>query len=124
MKKQLKPASVDQPFRSLQSSTPTHAQISRLAYHLYVEGGYREGRALEDWVRAEQMLQNERVLDVSDTVPDAAQLSELKVRPFDEREYPLARGKRGSANRDEIRQQRVPPSPRQSLRRPTHSAQV
>jgi DUF2934 family protein len=38
------------------SPQPTRDQIMAAAFHLYVENGCREGRALDDWLRAEQLL--------------------------------------------------------------------
>lgn len=38
-------------------SGPTHDQISRRAYELYVERGYVHGHEQEDWAQAERELQ-------------------------------------------------------------------
>ena len=118
MKNQPNSAFPNRPVAGSKPSAPAPDRVAELAYRLYIEGGSREGRALEDWVRAEQSLQNETLADVTDVAkgPD--------VRPLDEREYPLARDKRGVANREQIRQQTVPPAARQSLRPAERSHQA
>jgi hypothetical protein len=35
---------------------PTHEEIAQLAKQYWIEGGYREGHAEQDWIRAEQEL--------------------------------------------------------------------
>jgi len=35
---------------------PTHEQIAQLACQLYLESGCQEGRDVENWLRAEQIL--------------------------------------------------------------------
>jgi hypothetical protein len=112
MKNESNSAFPNRPVVNARSSTPAHERIADLAYRLYLEGGRREGHALEDWLRAEQLLQSEAPADVT----DVAQPREPGIRPLDEREFPAARGKRGSASREEIRQQNIPPAARQSLR--------
>lgn len=37
-------------------SAPTHDEIARRAYHFYETRGRQEGRALDDWLLAEQEL--------------------------------------------------------------------
>ena len=37
-------------------TTPTHDEISQLAYSLYESRGRQDGHDLEDWLRAEQQL--------------------------------------------------------------------
>jgi hypothetical protein len=36
-----------------------HERIAKRAYELYVAGGYRDGRALDDWLVAERELRSE-----------------------------------------------------------------
>jgi hypothetical protein len=38
------------------SSIPTREEIARLAYKLYLQSGSQEGRDLENWTQAEQLL--------------------------------------------------------------------
>ena len=38
------------------SNTPTHEQITRRAYEIFVERGQPEGRDLEHWLEAEKQL--------------------------------------------------------------------
>jgi hypothetical protein len=38
------------------SSTPTHEQIARRAYEIFVERGQPEGRDLDHWLEAESQL--------------------------------------------------------------------
>ena len=35
---------------------PSRDEIARLAYHFYETGGRRDGRAVDDWLSAEQEL--------------------------------------------------------------------
>jgi len=35
---------------------PTHEQIERRAYQIYLEGGFHPGNALDDWLAAEREL--------------------------------------------------------------------
>ena len=37
-------------------TSPTHDEITQLAYSLYESRGRRDGHDLEDWLRAEQQL--------------------------------------------------------------------
>ncbi len=39
---------------------PTHQQIAELAYHFYIERGWRHGYHEQDWFRAEQELYSSR----------------------------------------------------------------
>ena len=41
------------------SSGPTREEIASLAYKLYLESGSQEGRDLENWVQAEQILRQQ-----------------------------------------------------------------
>ena len=108
-----------QPSEGLRASGLPHDRIADLAYRFYIEGGCREGHALEDWIRAEQLLENELHAIVTElTRPQATETGSL-----DERRFPLARGKRSTATREEIRQQHVPPAARQSLRPAERSRQ-
>ena len=36
--------------------SPTHEQIERRAYQIYLEGGFHPGNALDDWLAAEREL--------------------------------------------------------------------
>jgi hypothetical protein len=38
------------------SSTPTHEQITRRAYEIFIERGQPEGRDLDHWLEAEKQL--------------------------------------------------------------------
>jgi hypothetical protein len=40
-------------------SVPTHKQIEKLAYNLYLRRGKRPGHELEDWLAAEEQLRRE-----------------------------------------------------------------
>ena len=48
--------------RAVEIPGPTHSEISRRAYELYLAGGRRDGRAAEDWLLAERELRAERQL--------------------------------------------------------------
>ncbi len=37
---------------------PTHKDISRRAYEIYVENGCRQGQSEQNWLKAEQELKN------------------------------------------------------------------
>ena len=39
----------------------THEDIARRAYEIYVKRGRRQGQSQQDWMQAEQELQNERI---------------------------------------------------------------
>jgi hypothetical protein len=41
------------------TSVPTHKQIEKLAYNLYLRRGKRPGHELEDWRAAEEQLRRE-----------------------------------------------------------------
>jgi hypothetical protein len=41
----------------LLNERPTHEQISRRAYQIYLEGGACPGNELDDWLRAERELE-------------------------------------------------------------------
>ena len=111
-------------FPSSHASSPTEAQIQTRAYELYVEGGRQEGQDREHWLRAEKELWEQAASHERDSRPAMTDKSPLadgtapeqnhKIQPLDEREYPFARGKRGSASRDEIRNQQVHPAARRS----------
>lgn len=99
---------------------PLHDQIAAMAYRLYLENGRRDGRDWEHWFRAEELLRRQaRDNVVQPNVPQ-------EVRPLDPREYAFARDKRGSANRNEIRQRttHAHPAARQSQRQPERSSQA
>ena len=91
-------------------SPPPQAQIAALAYQYYVERGFSDGQDMEDWLRAEAALRSQWSRAQGSTSPGPSADSQGKIRPLDEREYPLARGKRGSASREEIRQQNPMPA--------------
>lgn len=102
---------------------PLHDQIAAMAYRLYVENGRLDGRDWEYWFRAEELLRQQGARPARDPVqPNRPQ----EVHPLDPREYPFARDKRGSANREEIRQRttQVHPAARQSQRQPERSSQA
>lgn len=40
------------------SHAPTEAEIQKAAYHLWMEGGCREGVELENWFAAKELLQH------------------------------------------------------------------
>jgi len=102
---------------------PLHDQIAAVAYQLYVENGRQDGRDWEYWFRAEELLGQQAARPARDQgiQPNRPQ----EIRPLDPREYPFARDKRGSANREEIRQRaHVHPAARQSQRQPARSSQA
>ena len=102
---------------------PTHDQIAAKAYELYVKSRKKEGRSVENWLRAEQSLMQERARTAIDQIkPNAPQ----ERPPVDFRQQPYARDERGSASREEIRRETSPmrPPARQSLRRPERSRQA
>jgi DNA-binding SARP family transcriptional activator len=43
--------------QDLLNERPTHEQISRRAYQIYLERGARPGNALDNWLRAERELE-------------------------------------------------------------------
>ena len=100
---------------SAASPKPTHDQIAARAYDLYLKDGRQEGRSMEYWLRAEQLLMQERVHSMTAEVnPSQSQ----EFRPAVSRQQPYVRDERGSASREEIRRQTSPmrPPARQSLR--------
>jgi len=118
-------SSPDQPVR------PSHEEIATLAYQYFLDGGCREGFNEENWFRAEQALMRPRkaptIVDSEvakmeneggkPLPPSEPQSPEgVGVVPLVERDDPLARGKRSSPTRDEIRQRQAIPAPRQSQR--------
>lgn len=50
------PTVVDAPVAAPVAQEEVQAQISRLAYQLWLDGGCRDGYAHEDWARAEQII--------------------------------------------------------------------
>ncbi|SRR5258708_2498911 len=42
---------------TLEVHAPSHEEIRRRAYEIYLEGGGRSGNELDDWLRAERELQ-------------------------------------------------------------------
>lgn len=42
--------------KKVASVTPTHAEIARLAEQYWIERGWQDGYAEQDWLRAEQEL--------------------------------------------------------------------
>ena len=91
-------------------SPPTQAQIAALAYQYYVDRGFSDGHDQEDWLRAETALRSQWSRAQGSPSPGATPERQDDIRPLDEREYPMARGKRGSASREEIRQQNPMPA--------------
>lgn len=101
-----------------------HDQIAAVAYHLYVENGRQDGRDWEHWFRAEELLEQQAARPPRDQAVQPNPLQQ--VRPLASRENPFARDKRGSANREEIRQRttQVHSAARQSQRLPERSSQA
>jgi hypothetical protein len=93
-----------------------------VAYQLYVENGRQDGCDWEHWFRAEDLIGEKAVRPAR----DPAQTNRQDLRPLDAREYPFARDKRGSANRQEIRQRttQMHTAARQSQRQPERSSQA
>lgn len=84
------------------------SEIAAAAYHLYLEQGSRDGHALDDWLRAEQLL----MLQLNNEAPanpgppkEPANSIAADLRPLDDRQHPGARDERGTANREDIRRQ-------------------
>jgi hypothetical protein len=44
------------PISRTEGKVPSHEQIEAAAYHLYIERGCRDGHAMDDWLRAEDLL--------------------------------------------------------------------
>jgi hypothetical protein len=42
------------------ATMPTHKDISRRAYEIYVENGGKEGQSEQNWLQAEQELKNRK----------------------------------------------------------------
>jgi hypothetical protein len=102
---------------------PTHDQIAAKAYELYLKTGREDGHSVENWLRAEQSLIQERARTaIGQIKPNEAQ----ERPPVDFRQQPYARDERRSATREEIRRETSPmrPPSRQSLRRPERSRQT
>ncbi|MBL9166637.1 MAG: DUF2934 domain-containing protein [Verrucomicrobiales bacterium] len=109
-----------------QPSQPDRAQIATLAYALYVQGGCREDHAVEDWLEAELRLRQANDGREPFTAPPPSGPesihergnTQVEARTKREQDSPFARDQRGSASREEIRQQQTPmrPASRQSQR--------
>lgn len=103
---------------------PTNEEIAALAYKYYVEGGRQENQALENWLRAETLLSQgaqetaspggsggpgiEGAVSPRPEIASAAASASGRSKstnPRDDHEKPFARDERGSAGREEIRQQ-------------------
>jgi hypothetical protein len=39
---------------------PTHKEIARRAYEIYIENGHRQGQSEQYWLQAEQELKNQK----------------------------------------------------------------
>ena len=102
--------------------TSLHDEIAAVAYQLYVENGRLDGRDWEHWFRAEELIGEKSARPAR----DPAQSNHQDLRPLGTREYPFARDKRGSANRQEIRQRttQMHSAARQSQRQPGRSSQA
>ena len=91
---------------------PTHDEIAGAAYRLYLEQGTQHGHDLDDWLRAEQLLQNqfnESVTRQHSMLPMKAEKENTQgVHALDHREHPFARDERGAADREEIRRKTTP----------------
>jgi hypothetical protein len=100
---------------------PTHDDIARAAYRLYLEQGSQHGHDLDDWLRAEQMLLQQ--LNES-AVPRTAASEQLTrqsfngVPAFDYHNHPAARDERRASDREDIRRKT---SPFRAAPRQTHS---
>jgi Protein of unknown function (DUF2934) len=93
---------------------PTQSEIAAVAYHLYLDQGSRNGHDLDDWFRAEQWLiqqLNEMAAPNYTPAEEPAQSTVGGVQPLDGREYPWARDKRGSPDREDIRRKTSPSRP-------------
>ena len=42
------------------TAMPTHKDIAKRAYEIYVEKGYQQDQSEQDWLQAEQELKNQR----------------------------------------------------------------
>lgn len=100
--------------KSADQEAPSHDQIAELAYFLYEKRGHEPGHELEDWLEAESRLQmglptsEPDQLFASDTLASGQSGLDHAAgakRPLTAREHPLARDRRGSASREEIRVQ-------------------
>lgn len=92
----------------------SHDQIAALAYSLYEKRGHEPGHEIEDWLEAESRLQQGLPASDSDHLFAADTLASGQSgldhaagakHPLAAREHPLARDRRGSATREEIRAQ-------------------
>jgi len=97
---------------------PTHDEIAATAYQLFLEQGAEHGHAVEDWLRAEQML-TERLNGppTPRSTPGKHEEKNVKNVPkLDNREHPLARDERGTPDREDIRRKTTPfrPASRQT----------
>jgi hypothetical protein len=98
---------------------PTHEQIAARAYTLYLENGCQEDHALQDWLRAEELL----TMEMTEQAASSSGRTEMfrvpppsAQRAPDSKESSLASHERHSASRAEIRRQTTPmrPASRQS----------
>lgn len=100
--------------RAVAKEEPTNDQIAHLAYFLYEKRGRQPGHDFDDWLEAEALLRDthpeERPADSgfgSNGRPEhefaEAGTPAHGKRPLPYRDHPLARDKRGSASREEIR---------------------
>jgi hypothetical protein len=48
------------PERTEAAGEPTHEEIARLAYQIYLERGAGHGRHIEDWLEAERILRTRK----------------------------------------------------------------
>lgn len=105
---------------------PTSEQIAVVAFHFYVENGYQDGRALDDWLKAEELLTQKMntVNKVQASKPNQAAISnELKVTETPTPERSMRDEK---DNRAEIRQTATPkrPASRQPQWQAKHPAHI
>ena len=104
-----------------QTDKPTHEEIARAAYRVYLERGAVGGHDMEDWLRAEQLLtEAKRTASASSPVDstDSRVLPSANhvLQPLDQTNHPNARDRRGSPDRTDIRRKTTPfrPAARQT----------
>jgi hypothetical protein len=98
---------------------PTHDEIARAAYHLYLEQGSEHGHDYDDWLRAEQMLLQRMNESAVPRTVASQQLTRqnLNTAPaFDHHNHTQARNERRASDREDIRRKTSPfrAAPRQT----------
>lgn len=68
---------------SIHTSEPSEAEIQHTAYHLWLESGRPEGRALEHWLAAKELLRHRHGRDAhtGPIAPEIAPPARTPARP-------------------------------------------